>query len=212
MFRPSFEHPIDCLDFSPDGHLIASGTFDSPSLKIWNWRDGSRKTLEGVEEWGINDICFSPDGQYIAAGMEGPDGVLIWNVRTGQLVGKLLKNREVKSVAFTPDGMGLVSGTCDDVRLWDSSLFKMDGSGSQLRNGRMEVDNNTGKELLNFRKYQVCVAFAFKYLYKPISFFFPSSLMLALSPSRPTAVGWSLARRIMAYVSGILTTLSCIVR
>ena len=124
-------------------------------MKIWNWRDGSQKALKGAGEH-VNDICFSPDRQHIAAGMDGPDGVLIWNVRTGQLVGKLLKNREVKSVAFTPGGMGLVSGTCDDVRLWDSSLFKMDGSGSQLRNGRMEVDNSTGKELLNFRKYEVC--------------------------------------------------------
>ncbi len=122
-----------------------------------------------------------------------------------------MTSKWVEGVAFTPDGMGLVSGTCDGVRLWDISLFRMDGSGSQLRNGGMEVDNSTGKELLNFRKYQVCVAFAFKYLYKPISFFFPSSLMLALSPSRPTAVGWSLAHGIMAYMSGILMTLSCIV-
>ena len=88
--------------------------------------------------------------------MDGPDGVLIWNVRTGQLVGKLMHNGWVSSVAFTPDGMGLVSGACDGVRLWDISLFRMDGSGSQLRNGGMEVDNSTGKELLNFRKYEVC--------------------------------------------------------
>ena len=143
---------MDCIDFSPDGHLIASGTFGSMCLIIWNWRDGTRKTLEGVQvEPGINDIRFSPNGQYIAAGMDyGLASVLIWNVRTGQLVEKLVRdvNERVYSIAFMPDGMGLVSAASNAVRLWDISLFGMDSSVSQLRNGRMEVDNS--KEFVNF--------------------------------------------------------------
>jgi len=151
VFRPSSDIVKGaCIDFSPDGHLIASGTFGSMCLIIWNWRDGTRKTLEGVEQ-DINDIRFSPNGQYIAAGMNrGPASVLIWNVRTGQLVEKLMGdvNEWVYSIAFMPDGMGLVSATSNAVRLWDISLFGMDSSVSQLRNGRMEVDNS--KEFVNF--------------------------------------------------------------
>jgi len=141
---------MECIDFSPDGHLIASGTFRSMCLIIWNWRDGTRKTLEGVEP-GINDIRFSPNGQYIAAAMErGPASVLIWNVRTGQLVEKLMRDVDdwVYSIAFMPDGMGLVSAAPNAVRLWDISLFGVDSSVSQLGNGRMEVDNS--KEFVNF--------------------------------------------------------------
>ena len=151
MFRPSSD-VVHCIDFSPDGHLTASGTFGSMYLIIWNWRDGTRKTLEGVEP-DINDIRFSPNGQYIAAGMDyGPASVLIWNVRTGQLVEKLTRDAYewVYSIAFMPDGMGLVSAGAppNAVRLWDISLFGMDSSVSQLRNGRMEVDNS--KEFVNF--------------------------------------------------------------
>ena len=149
MLRPSSS--ITLIDFSPDGRLIASGTFGSMYLIIWNWRDGSRKTLEGVE-LGINDIRFSPNGRYIAAAMDyGPASVLIWNVRTGQLVEKLMRGTRyewVYSIAFMPDGMGLVSAASRAVRLWDISLFGMDSSVSQVPNSRMEVDNS--KEFVNF--------------------------------------------------------------
>jgi len=149
VFRASSDI-VECIDFSPDGHLIASGTLGSMYLIIWNWRDGTRKTLEGVEP-DINDIHFSPNGKYIAAGMDyGLASVLIWNVRTGQLVEKLMRdvNERVYSIAFMPDGMGLVSAASNAVRLWDISLFGMDSSVSQLRNGRMEVDNSKG--VVNF--------------------------------------------------------------
>jgi len=149
VLRPSSS--ITLIDFSPDGRLIASGTFGSMYLIIWNWRDGSRKTLEGVE-LGINDIRFSPNGRYIAAAMDyGPASVLIWNVRTGQLVEKLMRGTRyewVYSIAFMPDGMGLVSAASRAVRLWDISLFGMDSSVSQVPNSRMEVDNS--KEFVNF--------------------------------------------------------------
>jgi len=148
VFRPSPDIVRGaCIDFSPDGHLIASGTFGSIYLIIWNWRDGTRKTLEGVEP-GINDIRFSPNGQHIAAAMDySPASVLIWNVRTGQLVEKLMRGEWVHSIAFMPDGMGLVSAASNAVRLWDINLFGMDSSVSQLRNGRMEVDSS--KEFVN---------------------------------------------------------------
>jgi len=154
VFRASSDI-VEGIDFSPDGHLIASGTFGSTYLIIWNWRDGTRKTLEGVEP-DINDIRFSPNGQYIAAATDsGPASVLIWNVRTGQLVEKLMRdvNEWVCSIAFMPDGMGLVSAASNAVRLWDISLFGMDSSVSQLRNGMMEVDNS--KEFVNFEGDEV---------------------------------------------------------
>ena len=146
-------------------------------LIIWNWRDGTRRTLKGVEA-DINNIHFSPDGQYIAAGVGGGSGgVLIWNVCTGQLVEKLMRDVDewVHSIAFTPDGMGLVSATSNGVRLWDISLLGMDGSVSQLRNGMM-VDS---KELLNFGADEVRRFCLFRYLHKPsfLLFFLAWSLL-----------------------------------
>ena len=152
MFRSSSEDfDVICIDFSPDGHLIASGGYDRTGT-IWNWRDGARKTLEGAEAQ-ITYIRFSPDGQYIAAGY--PGCVVVWNVCTGQLVEKLMSSPDVDErmcsiAAFMPDGMGFVSAASNGVRLWDICLFGMDGSVSQLWKGRMEVDSNNGKELLYF--------------------------------------------------------------
>src|SRR6266545_1724776 len=120
---------IDCIDFSPDGRLIAC-SIDSRSLQIWNCRDGSRRIFKHFEY--MKDILFSPDGQYIASAFNCGD-VVIWNVRMGQLVKKLMEHRKwVDSIAFTPDGMGLVcGGSIGTVKLWDMSFLKMDGPGSQ---------------------------------------------------------------------------------
>ena len=63
---------LTCIEFSPDGRLIASGTLESGSLKIWNWRDGSRKSFRDLES-NVRDIRFSPDGKFIAVGVDGAD-------------------------------------------------------------------------------------------------------------------------------------------
>jgi len=157
----------------------------------------------------MKDILFSPDGQYIASAFNCGD-VVIWNVRMGQLVKKLMEHRKwVDSIAFTPDGMGLVcGGSIGTVKLWDMSFLKMDGPGSQpLEDG----DNNTGKELLNFRHKVCCFCPLSTYPNSLTVFFsFPPSIMFSLSPSRPMAVGWSLVH-LMEHTSGMLTMLSCIV-
>jgi glucose repression regulatory protein TUP1 len=144
---------VSCVDFSPDGRLIALVTYFHGGLGIWNWRDGSRKIFVQNFELEIYDIHFSPDGQCIAAGLSSGD-VLIWNARTGQLVEKLTGHRDcVNSVAFMPDGMGLISGSDDkSVKLWDLSFLGMGGSRSQQWDGQM----GTGKEVLNFTGHKVC--------------------------------------------------------
>src|SRR5258707_5852812 len=139
---------ISSIDFSPNGRLIASTTFESALFYVWNWRDGSLRIFRELEEKACN-IRFSPDGQYIVLGMDEGD-VLIWDVRTDQLVEKLMGHSDtVFSIAFTPDDMKLVTGSRDGtVKFWNRSFAGRNGSGSQPGYNKI---NGTQKELFTFR-------------------------------------------------------------
>ena len=79
---------------------------------------------EAANFWSVR---FSPNGRYVAAG--DSVGILrIWDVRSGLLVKKLTHKGGIRSVAYTPDGRGLLSGS-DTVQYWDVSSDGMVPSG-----------------------------------------------------------------------------------
>ena len=105
----------------------------------------------------MNGLHFTPDSQYIAVAMDS--GVLIWNVHTSQMVEKLITDSWVYSVAFKPDGKGLISGSQDGtVRYWDISLLS-----SRSQDSRTEVMRSSkAEEILTFSGHNLKVRrFAF---------------------------------------------------
>jgi WD40 repeat protein len=94
--------------FSPDGSLIASGSFDK-TIKIWRSDSGSLvRTLAGSKE-AVVGIDFSPNGQMLASG--GDDSsIRIWRVSDGALLRTIETPNHVYSVAFSADGQWLASG------------------------------------------------------------------------------------------------------
>jgi WD40 repeat protein len=116
------------LVFSPDGRLLATTTFRSSTVKLWDTSTGRElRNLSSGGQTALNlspVVAFSRDGRLIAAATSD-NTVKVWNVVTGNEVqtlsgaqGSLLSAIGVYFVSFSEDGRRLVSGS-DAIRVWD---------------------------------------------------------------------------------------------
>jgi WD40 repeat protein len=128
---------VNSVAFSPDGRFIVSGSSDK-TLRIWNAASG--KSIEPPlvsHETRVNSVAFSPDGQRIVSGfgdwLNGGSQVALWDVDklSWKTIGSPRERHtgsEVNSVAFSPDGRRIVSGSDDKtLRLWDVASGKLIG-------------------------------------------------------------------------------------
>lgn len=120
---------IDCVSFSPNGDVIASGT--ERGIGLWGV-DGINTTTQllYLRTDKVTCLAFSPNGKLLASG--SVDAALrLWDSSTGTHIGTAFLGHlhVVTSVSFSKDGKRIVSGGADqNVLLWEAD------TGTLIRN------------------------------------------------------------------------------
>lgn len=100
---------VNKLIFTADGAVIAAA--HGPDIRLWDM--ASRRELLAIEDskavGRLNDIALSQDATLVAAARG--TAVQLWDARTGALLRTLEgTDRQIRTVAFSPDGTTLAFG------------------------------------------------------------------------------------------------------
>ncbi len=131
---------------SPDGKLVATGSWDH-SAKIWDAATGRAiRKLDSGHAGYINSVEFSPDGRYLLTASD--DGTArLWDVETGRPSGAVLRGHTARILAatFSPDGKRILTVSGDKTaRIWDrdsgETLKPLEGHQWAVLSGRFSPD------------------------------------------------------------------------
>ena len=126
----SIEDGVTTVAISPDGKYVAAGSLDRV-VRVWDAQTGYLvERLEGHRD-SVYSVAFSPNGMDLLSGsldktiklweLSAPRGLAASSVKGGVCKTTLVGHKDfVLSVALSPDGQWIVSGSKDrGVQFWD---------------------------------------------------------------------------------------------
>ena len=141
----SYGSAIYSVAYSPDGKILASGNHDG-NITLWNLSTGRvLMTLKGHGNYVIS-LSFSQDGKTLAS---VGAGIKLWDVPSGRELRTLGVERfdRLVSVALSPNGKMLVSGSYESLLLWDVAsgrqLCRLVGHEDVVRSVAFSPDGKT---------------------------------------------------------------------
>ncbi len=124
--RMTHDNWVTSVRFSPDGKYVVSGSKDN-TARVWESETGKELTRM-THGNNVFTVAFTTDGKYVVSG--GCDQLnaaqsctqgtaRVWDAFTGKEIARMTHDGNVKSVAFSPDGKYVVSGSDDNTaRVW----------------------------------------------------------------------------------------------
>ncbi len=144
--RPPGSYGIHFLDgvgiaFTPNGRLLVAPS--GGALAVWEVASGKKVRAVRLEESiSFGRSVLSPDGRILAVVDPQGSPVRLVEVVSGKVIGDLQGHRtRVRSLAFTPDGRALVTGSSDTTAmLWDLTGWGREGPGPQAVLKQQELE------------------------------------------------------------------------
>jgi WD40 repeat protein len=108
---------ITTIVFLPDDKLLASTSKDKSAVKMWDVTAGIESQTRGPFDQYGDPLTFSSDGKMLATRALSRT-IRVWDINTGDELQRLQDHEMVNSIAISPDGKMLVSGSFETVTMW----------------------------------------------------------------------------------------------
>jgi WD40 repeat protein len=113
---------ILCLEFSPDGSMLAAGSGDG-FLLLFDTNTHSTKSRLVSYTKAVFSLCFSPDSKTLVTAGQGPEAI-VWHL-AGAQPSKRLATVQGGVATFSPDGKTLAVGDGrGNITLWDATEWE----------------------------------------------------------------------------------------
>jgi WD40 repeat protein len=111
-----------CLQFSPDGSLLAVGD-EHGLIRLWNtttWAvQGELKGHSG----SIGGLAFAPDGATLVSGGSDDHSVRVWKLSSRTCVETAVQSKGVVAVSYSSDGRLFAAAFDDTVKFFDAATY-----------------------------------------------------------------------------------------